>query len=549
MPLLAQLLDRLLGSSDSWSVWSLRRLFDRLSADDRVRGAVLRVQCSATPAVCQSLRTILLRFRARGKHLVAYGDSFTPFQYYLACACDSVLMPPSAEWGVTGFASEFIFLKDALDRIGVRAEAIQVSPFKSAFDALTRSDFSAESRAQAEWLLDARYDALVRAVAESRKLDVARVQALIDVAPLGADEAVQCGLLDAALHEDQLEDFLKSRFGDVPARQKPRRLQRVWMQVAERLPAEFRRQLQQQSEDAARLIAPFSRAQRALVRLEPPRRAGEVAVVEIRGLIAEGKSRHLPFPSGLNEVSGAEDVAEQLRRLARDAAIKAVVLHVNSNGGSALASDLIARELRQLRARKPVVAYMSGVAASGGYYVAALANHIVAQPLTITGSIGVISLKLETQQALQRLGVNSVVLRRGRRAALLIDTVPLDADGREALTRSVQRVYERFKQIVAEGRALSLDELEPICGGRVWTGAQALERRLVDALGDITDAIAKARALAALSPDPHYHVRLYSAPRAARFSLPLLFGSLNSLRDLMRRERLWLLSPFIALPD
>ncbi len=547
-PLVMQLWSRLLGASASWSVWSLSRLFARLAADSRVQGAVVRLECVAAPSTYQSLRTVLMRFRERGKRLLAYGESFTPFQYYLAAACDWVVMPPAAEWGVTGLASEFVFLKEALDQVGIRAEAFPVSPFKTAFDALTRSDFSAESRAQAEWLLDARFEELVRGIAQGRGLEVQRVRELIDAAPISAEEAVRCGLLDEALYSDQLDDFLKSRIPSA-REQRPSRWRRLWTYASKRLPPPIRERLSVPADSEEQLIAPLSRALRALVRLESPPRASEVAVVEIRGLIAEGRSRALPFPSGVGEVSGAEDVSELLRKVGRDPAVKAVVLHVNSGGGSALASDHIAQEVRRLRARKPVVVYMGGVAASGGYYVSAFANAIVAQPLTITGSIGVIALKLEALSALRRLGVNSVVLRRGKRAALLSESVPLDADGREALTRSVWRAYERFKQVVSEGRGLPLEDLEPICGGRVWTGAQALERRLVDATGDLTVAIATARRLAQLPPDPTFSAQCRLAPRPLRWPIGGVLSGVRWLRGLARRSSLWMVVPFVVLPE
>ena len=187
---------------------SLRRQFEQLALDPRVQGLVLKIECVASGATFQSLRQMLLDFRAHGKRVIAWGHSFGPFQYYLACACDQIVMPPSGEWSVIGLLREYTFFKDALEQLGVGIEVINVSPFKSAFDQFVRTDFSAESRAQAEWLLNAQFDELVRGIAAGRKLSEDQVRGLIDAAPYGAREAVEHGLLDAALYEDELEAFV-----------------------------------------------------------------------------------------------------------------------------------------------------------------------------------------------------------------------------------------------------------------------------------------------------------------------------------------------------
>ncbi len=514
------------------TVRGLRRLFAQLAYDKRVQGVVLKIDCFAAPAVYQSLSEALADFRRRGKRLIAYAEQFGPFQYYLACACDEIIMPPSAEWDVLGFYNEYVFLKDAIDRLAVKVDVVNVSPFKSAGDPFVRNDFSAEAREQAEWLLEARFDELVRGIAKGRRLDPAQVRALIDRAPFSASQAVELGLLDKALYEDELDEYLKDA---LPPPAPGRLVERLTKRLRPKQQGEARACV---SVDAVRrrLRTPFERYTRQAI-----------AVVPIEGLISPGQSRRLPLPLPFldDQLAGAESIVALLRAAEQDDRIAAVILFVNSSGGAALASDLIARAVRRLKRKKPVVAYMSGVAASGGYYVSALANCIVAQPLTITGSIGVVALRPYTREAFERVGVHRVTLQRGKRAGLFSDAEPVDDEKRQVLADLVERAYQAFKQLVAEGRSIPIESLEPICGGRVWTGAQAQAHGLVDALGSFELAIEKARTLAGLPAD--CPPRVYAlTPRTswASFLPTLSHATLGELRALFSTTHIWALAPW-----
>ncbi len=520
---------------DPPSVSSLRRTFEQLGLDPRIQGVVLRIECAASAATYQSLRKVLLDFRARGKRLIAYATSFGPFQYYLACACDQIIMPPTAEWGITGLLREYLFFKDALDQLGIGVDVVNVSPFKSAFDQFTRSDFSAESRAQAEWLLDATFNELVRGIAEGRKLSEAQARALVDGAPLGACEAVEQGLLDAVLYEDELEAHLTPAATAPDASSAPTGAKKP-PQKPEPLPQ----------------LALYDDARKLLLIPYFERSAKPIGVVMIEGTIVEGRSQSLPLPLPLpffgNRFAGSESVVQALRQAGEDEHIAAVILYVDSGGGSALASDLIAREVRRVRERKPVVAYMGGVAASGGYYVAALAQSIIAQPLTITGSIGVITMKPNAQNAQHKLFLHNTILQRGARAGMYSTATPLSADERTAVAASIQRIYDDFKRVVAEGRKLEFDAIEPLAGGRVWTGAMALDRGLVDELGDFTLALNKAHALAGLPQAQRPHAIVIAPPR--KIALPTPKAAQEGLSDLrtlwnhFNRARTWALLPW-----
>lgn len=529
---------------DPPTVSSLRRQFEQLALDPRVHGVVIRIECTASAAAYQSLRQLLLDFRAGGKRLIAYANSFGPFQYYLAAACDQVIMPPGAEWGITGLLREYVFFKDALDQLGIGVDVVNVSPFKSAFDQFKRSDFSDESRAQAEWLLDATYNELVHGIAEGRKLNETRVRELIDGAPVGARTAVELGLLDAVLYEDELETYLAPAAAEVtppvaneknPGKAKP----------AGKGTRKKQHQLRAQ-------LAMYDDARRGLLIPYFERPAKRIGVVMVEGTIVEGRSQSLPLPAPVpffgNQFAGAESIVQALRQAGEDDSIAAIILYVDSGGGSALASDLIAREVRRVRETKPVVAYMGGVAASGGYYVAALAHSIIAQPLTITGSIGVIAMKPNVQAAQGKLFLHNTLLQRGAHAGMYSIATPFSTDEHTAIADSIQRIYADFKRVVAEGRKLDAEAIEPIAGGRVWTGAMAHERGLVDELGSFALALDKARALAGLPEALRPSAIVIGPPR--KFALPTPkaaaegLAGVRALWNMFGRARHWALLPW-----
>jgi len=256
------------------------------------------------------------------------------------------------------------------------------------------------------------------------------------------------------------------------------------------------------------------------------RRRQVIGVVSVEGTIAPGPSRRLPTPLPLpymSEQAGAETVIQALRQVERDRAVAAVVLHVDSPGGSALAADLIWREVLRLGKRKPVVAYLGNVAASGGYYVAAPAQQIVAQPTTLTGSIGVWQGKIVTAGLYEKLKARREVLQRGEAANLYGDTAPFSEAERQKILRTLEDSYARFKARVAQGRQIEMDQVETIARGRVWTGRQALAEGLVDELGDFEAAVEKARSLAGL--DPQRYVPVVSKGPGKRFTPPLPFDA------------------------
>jgi protease-4 len=447
----------------------------------------------------QNFRAAVARLRAAGKEAIVYTPYLDLSHYYTATAADRIIVPPGARFEVLGLYSEITFLKDALARIGVEAEVVQISPYKTAFDRFSRSDFSPEAREQLDWLLDDQFDMLTAGMAEGRGLAQSDVRRLIDQAPFSAEEARASGLIDAIAYDDELPRWLGDHIS--PTR-KPNEAETISHEPAG--VAESNTEKPAGHKRAAKLKT--WREARNLMMEKPHRRARRyVGVISLEGLISMGASRQppidLPIPFIGGAVAGEQTLVGLLRRAEKLDDMAALIFHVDSGGGSALASDVIGRQIELLAAKKPVVVYMGNVAASGGYYVAALANHIMNQPATLTGSIGVITAKINAIGLYERLSINHVSLERGEHAGLYRDSAPLSEEERELFRRAIGDIYEDFKKVVAQGRHMTTERVNEIGGGRVWTGRQALGHGLVDSHGDFQDAIKKAAELAALPHD------------------------------------------------
>jgi protease-4 len=501
----------------------MRSILGRIAADARTRGVVLRLRSlDAGWAALEELRRELLAFRGRGGRVVAYLlDPVDSRSYYLACAADEVLATPLATVAVTGLRTRVNFLKNALDRVGVEAEVVAVSPYKSAGDPYVRNDFSRESREQAERLLERRYEELVRAISEGRDLSHEEARARIDGAPYAAPEALDQGLLDGVCYEDELPERLGG--------------EEEWARVAEWGAA--RRSLRE----------PFRRS--------PRRRVG---LVSLSGTIVRGRSRQLPVPVPLlgGEQAGSDTIVAALRLAEKNRRVSAILFHVESPGGDALASDLIWREVERIRARKPVVVLMGNVAASGGYYVSAAANHVVARSTTVTGSIGVLSIRPVASALYERIGVHPVAVRRGARADLLDFSRRPTEDELRVLREQVGFIYDEFKDRVKRGRDLAEPDLEGIAAGRVWTGTEALDLGLADEVGGFGEALRKARELGRVDRDAPEALLKVSAPRGGRpapgepaEAVREMVGDLVQALLEIRAPRIWAVAPYDIRED
>lgn len=447
------------------SVRELGRRFEAIGKDSRIKGVVLHLRPVPMPmAVLQDLREQIALLRKAGKRVIAWAPFYTTATYYLACACDEILLLPTGIVQPLGFASTAMFLAQGLARVGIQADFVQVSPYKSAADMLTRSKMSDEMREQIRWLLASQQDELLRAVAESRGLDDVAARQLVDGSPYTDDQAAARHVVDGVISEEELPKHLGgARVGD------------------------------------------WDQARRRMARPAPRFRLGKyVAIIRIEGTIIDGRSGRPPVappvevPVVGEPRAGDLTVVQVARNVAADRRAAAAVVYIDSRGGSATASEAMRQALAVVAAKKPLVMAMGPVAASGGYWVATPGRWIVARPGTLTGSIGVLTGKLVTGGLWSRLLVNRETIAEGRHAVMEGDEKPYTAEERQIVHSMIDRVYGMFLDVVAGARNVARSEIEPIAGGKVWTGTQAQEHKLVDELGGLNAALAKARSLAGL---------------------------------------------------
>jgi len=468
----------------------------RAADDSRVAGLIARVQLPAAAAgPVQELREAVAAFSAV-KPSLAWAETYPgTLSYYLASAFGEVWMQPSGTVGLIGFATNALFLRDALEKAGIEAQFITRGEYKSAANLFTQDRYTEAHREADTRLLESLRVQVWRAVADSRKISQDSLDALADRAPLLREDAVTAGLVDRIGYRDEAyariaelvgADGISPETGDADGDTAPPRLY---------------------LSRYARATAPGGPA---LPSVPGRRPKPTIAVVTVAGPIVSGRGGRWVLPFG-NSSAGGDTIAAGLREAAVDDSVSAIVLRVDSPGGSVNASETIWREVKKARDRgKPVVASMGAVAASGGYYVSMGADAIVANPGTITGSIGVITGKLIARDLKDRLGVGSDAVRTNANADAWSINAPFTPEQRARVEAEADLWYTDFVHRVAEGRNLSADAVEAVARGRVWTGADALEHGLVDELGGLRTAVRRAKVLAGLDEDAE--VRLVGYP-------------------------------------
>jgi protease IV len=451
----------------------------RARRDERVRALITKV--GGRPiglGLVQELRAAITEFRAAGKITVAWAESFGEFSagnvpYYLATAFDTIYLQPSGDLGLTGIAVERIFLRDALDRLGISFEVAKRHEYKSAAEQVTERGFSGPAREATERMTESVTQQIAEAIAERRGIEVEQVRKLIDRGPFLAPQALEAGLVDALGYRDEVYNHVRKQAGPDAILQYLSRYQR-FSALAER----------------ARGLAGRTRA------LPAPARQRAVALIYATGPIRRGRSGRGPLSGG---AMGSDTIAGAIRSAAANDHVAAIVLRVDSPGGSYVASDTIWREVVRARAGgKPVVVSMANVAASGGYFISMAADAIVAQPGTITGSIGVLTGKPVLRSALGRAGITADSVVDGEHSAMFSAMNPFSADEWALVNNWLDHIYADFTGKVAAGRGLTQERVHELARGRVWTGADAVERGLVDALGGLEQAAQLARRRAGL---------------------------------------------------
>ncbi|MGB0436596.1 MAG: signal peptide peptidase SppA [Mycobacterium sp.] len=472
----------------------------RAAEDSRVAGLIARIQLpAASPGPVQELREAIEAFSAH-KPSVAWAETYPgTLSYYLASAFGEVWMQPSGTVGLVGFATNALFLRDALAKVGVQAQFIARGEYKSAANVFTEDSYTDAHRQADSRLMESLHAQVWQAVAASRGIEAAALDALADKAPLLRGEALSAGLVDrVGFRDEAYARIAQLSGGPVDAAQK----------AGDIADADSEDSVDADSRDAPpRLfLARYARIKGPSVPMPSRKRRPTIAVVTLAGPIVSGRGRQMS-PLGSPSVGG-DTIAAALREAVADEDVAAIVLRVNSPGGSVTGSETVWREVVRARAAgKPVVASMGAVAASGGYYVSMSANEIVANPGTITGSIGVVTGKLVAAELKGRLGVGSDGVRTNSNADAWSVNAPFTDEQHALVEAEADLFYTDFVQRVAEGRDLSVEEVDGVARGRVWTGADAAERGLVDELGGLRTAIRRAKVLAAIDPDDKVTVK------------------------------------------
>lgn len=486
------------GSSDppNLGLIQLKETISRASADPNIKGILLTASYPiAGFATIEEVRTALQQFRQSGKWVVAYSEIMSEQAYYLATAADKIYLNPEGELEFNGLTAEVGFFKKMFDKLEIKPEIFRVGDYKSAVEPFMLEKMSKENREQLSELVNGIYDVVVQQVAQARNLDKNKLREISDkMLVRNAKQALEYQLVDSLLYYDEVLSDIRNRLGLQP--------------------------------DGKINFITYKKYQKSRSEEEKKLSSNEVAVIVADGTIVPGKADA--------ELIGSETFTELIRKARENKRVKAVVLRINSPGGSFQASDVMWREITLTSQVKPVIASMSDYAASGGYYLAMGCDTIVAHPHTITGSIGIFSVLFDASGFLgNKLGITFDEVRTGEFGELITFTRPLTEAEKQVWQKRTEEIYGVFTTKAARGRGLSVEDIGKVAGGRVWTGEQALQRSLVDVLGGMDEAIRLAAEAAGIGSD--YRVRYYPKTKSFAEQVLAAIGGESETRQLKKQ--------------
>jgi protease-4 len=454
-------------SSGAVSIQDLWYQLARAAVDDRIKGVLVRISYLETGfAKIEETGRLLKNFSRSKKPVLAFIIDGGLKEYYLASFADKVIMFKGGMLSISGIGAEAVFLKNTLSKLGVQAEIFHIGDYKTASNTFNEDHMTPAHRESMQALVDDLYKAVINGIAVNRKLDAGEVKKVLDRSPLAPEEYVKAKMIDSLGYEDELHGLLKTQYPEV--------------------------NFKTYAKTSAPL--PFSGVKK-------------IAVIFASGEITMGHSGGQSLMG--DDVLGADTLAEQLRQARNNYAIKAVVLRVDSPGGSAVASDVILREAELLARKKPLIISMSDMAASGGYWVSMSAQKIFAWPQTITGSIGIISGKFVLKGLYDKLGISKEIVKTSEFAGMYSDYKPFSDREKEKIMADMQAIYNEFLKKVAANRKLAVADVDKIARGRVWSGQAALGLKLIDGLGGLNEALDEAKKLAHIPPVEKVGVRIY----------------------------------------
>lgn len=466
-------------------VETLQRILDNLekaAVDDRIEGVIFKVAAgnSVGTAMLQEIRGAIRRVQDTDKKVLVWAESFDRQDYLLLAACDEVLVPPTAYIGFTGFSSETLHVKRAFDKLGIKPNIHKIKDYKSAAETVIREDMSEPAREMRGWIMDEMWETLLETLAADRGFDEEKIVELMQHAYFTADEALDSGLIDRIAYWDELETELKGA-----------------------------------DEDALRSVSQgrYADVLRSKLDLDGDK---TIAVIHAQGMIIGRRNDVNPL---LGLTMGHESIIAEFRRARLDEDVAAIVFRVDSRGGDALGSDLMGHEVEITVGVKPVVVSMVNVAASGGYHISYRASKIVADPMTITGSIGSISGKFNMKGFYEKLGITFDHVERGPMATIESDLRDFTPEERARFEENHWNGFNDWLRDVAEHRDMSFEDAEKLAHGRVWTGRQAVANGLVDEIGDLKHAIELAGQLAGIPADEQVTVEHFPKQKGLLESL------------------------------
>lgn len=502
------------------TIWDLERIFEQASNSPAVRGVLIKIRdLKIGLGRAEAIRRRISELRERGKRVFVYLESPGNLEYMIGSAAETIFVPPWSVLNLIGLKAEVTFFKEALDKLGIEAQIKGQGEYKSASEMFTRKTMSKPHRDMIDSIIDDLYAQFVKYISQSRGIDEERIKSLVDLGPFLPKEALEKGLIDEVGYEDDLE----------------RRIEEILGFQIRKIHAESFLRILNVKEIVRRIVQKIDGG------------PGAIALVSDSGMIMLGESRG----SGETKTLGSQTLTRILGRIASDKNIKALVLRISSPGGSGIASDLVRHQLKAMSEKKPVVVSMSDMAASGGYLIALGAKKIVAEPMTLTGSIGIISGKFNLKDFFMKLGVTRDAVVRGNRALMFSIYEKFTRDEEEKLGQIMRAFYEDFVKKVADARKMDFKSAEQLARGRVWTGKQAREIGLIDELGGIKEAIQIAKKEAGISEDASPIIKFFSKPRRIHLTpLGRGFGSITGIGSLvdflqmLKRETIFALMSF-----
>jgi len=496
---------------DNPSVQDLWFQLERAAIDSRIRGVILRItETEAGFAKIKEIGASITRFRKSKKPVIAFFEGGGFREYYLATFADKVVMLRNGLYFMYGPAAEVQFIKNTLAKLGIDADIIHTGDYKTAFNMYTEDKLTPAHRESVETLLGDLYSVSLDQIAVNRKLDRGQLRDWMNISPLAPEDYLKNRMIDQVGYYDDLFQLLKTK-----------------------LPiTDFRTYCKTSTPN------PFPGI-------------NKIAVIFASGEIYQGRSGGQSFSS--TDIMGSETISEHLRSARNNSQIKAVVLRIDSPGGSAAASDIIRREAELLAKKKPLVISMSNVAASGGYWVAMAGQKIFAHPETITGSIGVISGKFVIKGFYDKIGLTKEIITTTKYAAMYSDYTAFSRDEREKITSEIRRLYDEFLRIVAANRGMKTEDVDQIAEGRVWSGKRAMQYKLIDGYGGLTEALTEAKKLARIPASESVGIRIYPQKKSLLDLVFSLMGTKmtqkNPIAEIEAQlERAKTFYPALALP-